>query len=1582
MKKRLTALFMALCVMLSLVPMNTFAAASDGSTVLAFSSDVHNGSDNKAADRLDGWIDDVETKVNGSIDFMGFCGDMANANTSGDTYWNYAKKVFDVVEKHGIEAAYTTGNHEQENGNFSSTTNSLKSKFTVNGEAKVGSDYRIYCIGAESTTNNNYSTSQVDKLSTYLNGLNDDKTVIILTHFPLHTHSSRTTTNADKMIDALNTAVDNGKNILFLWGHNHSMSPKDGNYDQIFKPGSSITYKSGSTKTLKFAYAAAGAMSDSEYTGSGNIQGKGLVVKYTDNEKLNLTYYKADGSVLLSETVDFTAEGGNQGGNEGGNQGGSSTGTATTPVAGKKYVIVATTNGKKYALTTTPGASYSNNNGGYNYTGFAGKEYNASTTVTDDMVWEFVASGNGFNIKNGNNFLNATYVKNNSNGSDGALMLNSTKDVWTLSSNRLLSANSSKYLTHSNTSENSFVNTFSVRSENNASTLEFYEFTGSTGNQGGNQGGNEDDNQGGNQGGTTEGTLTSNASTPAAGKKYVIVATTNNTKYALTTKAGQGYQNTGSSNSQLYNYTGFEGKTFTAGMTVTDDMVFEFESANGGFYIKNGSSYLNATYVDNSSTGKDGDLMLSSTKDVWTLSSNTLQSANSAKYLAHSNGDKGFVNTFTVRSSGSTLEFYEFTGSTGNQGGNEGGNQGGNEGGNQGGTTPGGTIGNATTPVSGKTYVIVATTDTKKYAMTTAEGTKYTNNGGSNDEKFNYTGFAGKEFSTGMTVTSDMVWEFVASGNGFNIKNGNSYLAGKYVSNGTGSQGHDGSISLGTTADVWTLSSGKLQSTNASQNGRNNQAMYLTHSNKSANTFVNTFSVRSSSNASTLEFYEYTAPSQPEACQHTYGNWTVKTAATCDAAGTEVRECSKCHETESKTIPALGHNYGTEWLSDATTHWHKCSRCNEKSDMANHNMVNDKCSVCGYTAEHVHSLKHVNLVMPTCTEAGAREYYECTGCGKWFEDSSETKEITDKDSIVIAALGHDFSDYKSNNDATCEKDGTKTATCSRCGEKKTVADERSKLDHYFDTIWIGDETGHYHVCLDCKAKSEVQAHEFVIDTCKVCDYERAHVHQTTLVKAVEATCTEAGNTAYYTCIGCENWFEDAEATKVIADKASVVVAALGHSFTTYVSNNDAECEKDGTKTAKCDRCDVTDTQKDEGSALKHTYGEDRNCVYCGQKNPVKLESEIVFTEAGSSVVYTGSTIELSEEVVDATANAGKVTFTYFLDKDCTVPTFEGEQREGTAASSTGVYYVKATLEGNEDYNESTTEDTYILKVVPKKLTSMTATNMTSSIKLTWKKSAEADGYIISRRKSGTSASSYEDIAVIDDNGTLSYSDKSMKRGTRYFYTIRAFAYGEDGTRVLGNRMTTATQIVRMRVTAVKNYEEYVKVSWHKVSGVEKYEVLRKVSGKDDEYKRIKTITDGSTSYKDTSSKAVVNGRRSYYKVVAVFDTDAEVNGESYGKTNVFLNRGKISSVTAAKKAFTVKWNKNSKAEGYEIMYSTSSSFDDYETVYISSKNTTSKKISGLKAGKKYYVKVRSYKTYNNTEYPSAWSGYKSVTTKK
>lgn len=91
----------------------------------------------------------------------------------------------------------------------------------------------------------------------------------------------------------------------------------------------------------------------------------------------------------------------------------------------------------------------------------------------------------------------------------------------------------------------------------------------------------------------------------------------------------------------------------------------------------------------------------------------------------------------------------------------------------------------------------------------------------------------------------------------------------------------------------------------------------------------------------------------------------------------------------------------------------------------------------------------------------------------------------------------------------------------------------------------------------------------------------------------------------------------------------------------------------------------------------------------------------------------------------------------------------------------------------------------------------------------------------------------------------------------------------------------------------------------------------------------------------------------------------------------------ISSLSAVSKGFSVKWNKQpTQSTGYQIRYSTKSNMSSAKTVTVSKNSTLSKKITGLTAGKKYYVQVRTYKTVSSTKYYSSWSGTKSVTTKR
>ena len=85
------------------------------------------------------------------------------------------------------------------------------------------------------------------------------------------------------------------------------------------------------------------------------------------------------------------------------------------------------------------------------------------------------------------------------------------------------------------------------------------------------------------------------------------------------------------------------------------------------------------------------------------------------------------------------------------------------------------------------------------------------------------------------------------------------------------------------------------------------------------------------------------------------------------------------------------------------------------------------------------------------------------------------------------------------------------------------------------------------------------------------------------------------------------------------------------------------------------------------------------------------------------------------------------------------------------------------------------------------------------------------------------------------------------------------------------------------------------------------------------------------------------------------------------------------SVTNQKgKKLKVTWKKNAAATGYEVQYATSSKFKSVKKVKIKKASTTSTTVSKLTKGKKYYVRIRTYKTVSGKTYYSGWSKAKTA----
>lgn len=232
------------------------------------------------------------------------------------------------------------------------------------------------------------------------------------------------------------------------------------------------------------------------------------------------------------------------------------------------------------------------------------------------------------------------------------------------------------------------------------------------------------------------------------------------------------------------------------------------------------------------------------------------------------------------------------------------------------------------------------------------------------------------------------------------------------------------------------------------------------------------------------------------------------------------------------------------------------------------------CTPDDQSETHTHDMTSVAAVEATCTEAGHTAYYECSGCGKYYSDEAGENEIS-LDDTVIAATGHSM-DAVAAKAATCTEAGnTAYYVCDNCGKyfsdeagntQKTLADTVvAATGHSMDAVAAKaatcTEAGNtaYYVCDDCGKYFSDEAGNTEITLADTA--VAATGHKTSAVAAKAATCAQAGNIACYVCDSCGKYFSDAAATSEIA-AADVTIPALAHSLTA-VAAKEATCAAEG-----------------------------------------------------------------------------------------------------------------------------------------------------------------------------------------------------------------------------------------------------------------------------------------------------------------------------------------------------------------------------------------------------------------------------------
>ncbi len=264
--------------------------------------------------------------------------------------------------------------------------------------------------------------------------------------------------------------------------------------------------------------------------------------------------------------------------------------------------------------------------------------------------------------------------------------------------------------------------------------------------------------------------------------------------------------------------------------------------------------------------------------------------------------------------------------------------------------------------------------------------------------------------------------------------------------------------------------------------------------------------------------------------------------------------------------------------------------------------------------------------------------------------------------------------------------------------------------------------------------------------------------------------------------------------------------------------------------------------------------------------------------------------------------------------------------------------------------------------------------------------------------------------VVNPKGTV-YLEANSATGSKFYNLITA---KQDFISERSQTWTPSYSVVNVTDDSFE-VTTYDADTGKVLDGSSTYKIVKKAADtkKDDTKVQAKaqTITAVASYKKTETSKAFTlnaktngNGKLSYTtsnKAVATVDSKGKVTVKGPGVAKITVKaaatanykaasktitvtvtpkKQSISLVNKIKKQLTIKWKKNSKVSGYEVVYSANKKFTGKKTVR-KAKTTTSYTVKGLKKGKTYYAKVRSFKTVNGKRIYGAYSTAKKATIK-
>ena len=729
--------------------------------------------------------------------------------------------------------------------------------------------------------------------------------------------------------------------------------------------------------------------------------------------------------------------------------------------------------------------------------------------------------------------------------------------------------------------------------------------------------------------------------------------------------------------------------------------------------------------------------------------------------------------------------------------------------------------------------------------------------------------------------------------------------------------------------------------------------------------------------------------------------------ATCTEAGERTFVCDYCNKSFTEVLPATGHKLTVKDHKDAT--------CNEKGyDVQVCSNCKEEFRTELETDPTAHQYDDGTVIEPTCSRDGYT-VYTCKNCGYTYTDN------------YVGASGHKYT--KKVVAPTCVSRGYTENICDVCGNEY-VSDYKSATGHtYKRTVKDPTCTEEGYTLLTCEncdyeTKSDIRR-------------AKGHNYEETIT---ESTCTTKGFITY-TCTDCGDSYKGKETDLAPHkwDKGTVTKQATYLSKGT-IEYKCADCDAKYTEeipmsgqTALSD-CTVTlsyhktaydGKEKTPKITVKNSNGivsdDDYTVTYADNVNAGNAKVIITAKTGDVSIkgtVEKGFIIAKAKQSVSAASTDEQIHVKASteiqadgigdISLETSTPDLVDIKETTVIGKKAGLALIKVTVSGDANHEEASTmvavgvnENHVIEQMIENQKTLENGDVEYDEVQrcTLCKEEISRTTRTLKNIKScevKLSAFTYVyDGKEVKPEVTVLLEDTTLSEGTDYRLEYQDNnRVGEASVSVtgIGNYTDTKTvsfQIVEkpkqptapviekldtVNIISIANAKKGIKLTWNRVSGAQGY-IIYRAYGKGG-YKAIKTVTNGATAaYTDTG--ATTNGGKYTYAVCAY---KGSIKGAYVGKTYYYLKQNRISSVknNASKKA-TVKWTRNTKANGYQVNYKTGKK---QKTITVKSNKTLNKVLKSLKKKATYSVKVRSYKKVSGVTYYSEWSSAKKVKIKK